>query len=300
MLALTWGVKVFLKITWVLSRGDTIVTHGNAMGVPLAIYSARLRNYDITGKPGKRKYKIVHMESGLRGNTGATRLLDAIYKFADKRSDTLFTPFNSTRKNLRSEEIKGKIILSGDVMKDVVRETLKIKPRTKNPKSNYVLASITRSIITKHDALQLLHAIRDSQMKTILILNPVIKNRIHKFGLSKLLVSDNIELMKPTDYPAFLNLLNNSKGAITDSTGVEEECAVLGKPCISTNDFLQIPELAESGVVRKAGCNYIAILGGLRKIKGGYWKVRKNSAMVSGSPTKRVADYLTRLERGSR
>lgn len=294
LMALVWGFGVFLKLARILSKGDVIVTHGNAMGVPLAIISTKVGKITKTNK----SYKIVHMESGFRGNTRSTKLLDTIYKFADKSSDILFTPFKSTQKNLHNTD--GKVILSGDVMKDVVKETMKIKTWTKKIKKDYVLANITRSVVTKQDALHMLHAMEDSPIDVIFIINPVIRKRVEKFGLNKMLKSKRIILMQPTDYPKFLHLLKNSKGCITDSTGVQEECAVLGKPCIVTNDFVQIPELAESGVVKKTGCNYIGILGGLRKIGNGRWKITSKDIMGSGSPTKKIADHLVSLERSSR
>lgn len=294
LMAIVWGMGVFLKLTRILSKGDVIVVHGNAMGVPLAIMATK------AGKMMKTKggHKIVHMESGFRGNTRSTRLLDAIYKFADRSSDVLFTPFKSTQKNLHNTD--GKVILSGDLMKDVVKDTLKIKTGAKKIKGNYVLANITRSIVTKQDALHMMGAMEDSPIDIVFIMNPVIRKRMEKFGLSRHLRSDRITLMQPVDYPKFLRLLRDSVGCITDSTGVQEECAVLGKPCIVTNDFLQIPELAEAGVVQKTGCNYIGILGCLRKISNGRWKIRTRDIMGPGSPTKKIADHLMGLERSSR
>ncbi len=288
LLALAWGFKVFVKLARILSSGDIIVTHGNAMGVPLAIYATKFS----TKKP-----KLVHTESGLRGNTSSARLVDFFFKFADKRSDILFTPFKSAEKNLKAEDIKGKIILSGDLMKDVVRETLKIRPKIKMPKGDYVVANITRSIVNRHDAKNLLYALVDSPIDVILIMNPVIRKRIEKFRLDKLLKSEKIKVMLTMDYPDFLHLIKNSKGTITDSTGVEEECAFMEKPCIVTNDFLQIPELEEFGIVKKTGRNYIAILNGLRKIKNGTWKIKAKNLFGSSSPTKKIANYLIALER---
>lgn len=290
-LALMWGLNVFVKLAAILSKGDVVVTHGNAMGVPVSIYASKF---------SLRNKKLVHMESGLRGNSSNTRLLDFIYKFADKRSDLLFAPFKSSMKNLKNSEINGKIIQSGDVMKDVVKETLKIKPKIKIPKGDYVVANITRSIINEVDAKHLLRALSDSPIDVLLIMNPVIKNRIEKFGLRKMLKSERIKPMQILDYPDFLHLLARSKGVITDSTGVEEECAALEKPCIVTNDFLQIPELEHEGVVKITGCNYIGVLGCLRKINDGRWKIKNKNILGKGNVTKMIADRIISLERSSK
>lgn len=299
LLAIVWGAGVFIKLSNKISKGDVVVTHGNTMGVPLVIFSTKLKNYDFTSKPGSdRSRKLVHMESGFRGGTKNARLLDMIYKFADKRSDVLFAPFDSAKNNLKSERVKGSVIVSGDVMKDVVKDVLKKKVKVKVPKK-FVLVNITRSVTNKHDAKQLLHAISDSPVEVVLMTNPVIKERIRKFGLGKMLRSGKVETREPANYPEFLHMLNKSAGAITDSNGVQEECAVLGKPCIVTNDFVQIPELEAGGVVRKTGCNYISIIKNLRRISEGKWKVKKSS-MGAGSPTKKIVDQLIKMERSSR
>jgi len=287
LLALIWGLGVFVKLAHILSHGDVVVTHGNAMGVPLAIYATRFSS---------KRPKLVHMESGFRGNTKNARLLDFIYRFADRRSDMLFTPFKSTEKNLKSGDIRGKVILSGDVMKDVVRETLKIKPKNRKPKGDYLVANITRSVVDRHDAKQLLHALSDSPIDIILIMNPVIKKRIRNFGLEGLIKSERIIQTPAMEYPDFLHLLKKSRGAVTDSTGVEEECAVLGKPCIVTNDFVQIPELEQSGILKRAGCNYIAVLSCLRKIRYGGWKIKNRNVITGGSPTKKIVDNILSLD----
>lgn len=290
-LALFWGLKVFTKLTTILSKGDVIVTHGNAMGVPLAIFASKL---------SIRKPKIVHMESGFRGNTKNTKLLDFFYKFADERSDFLFTPFKSSEKNLKKSKVRGKIVLSGDVMKEVVKETMSIRPRIKIPRGDYVVANITRSVISKEDAKHLLHALGDSPIDIVLIMNPVIRSRIERLGLNRMLNTEKIKIMQPLDYIDFLHLLSKSRGAVTDSTGVEEECAALSKPCIVTNDFLQIPELEHASIVKVVGCNYIGILGKLRKIRDGRWKIKDRGVLGKTNSTKLIADHLVKLVRSSR
>jgi UDP-N-acetylglucosamine 2-epimerase (non-hydrolysing) len=294
ILAMMWGIKVFFKLSNIIKKGDVVVIHGNTIGVPPTILATKIRNIVFPVKK-KDKKVLVHMESGFRGNTRSSILLDSLYSFADRNSDVLFTPFRSTEKNLRKEGVSGKVIVSGDVIRDVVHQTLKIKPKIRLPKGNYVVANITRSVVNKFDARHLFNAIRDSPIQVVLIMNPVIERRLEKFGLLGLVNSKNILVMKPMNYPDFLHLLKGSKGAITDSGGVQEECAVLGKPCIVTNDYLQIKELEDFGIVKVAGCNYISILSGLKKIRDGRWKPKSKFVTGIGNPTKRIADYLVRM-----
>jgi len=292
IMAMVWGVKVFFSISSIIKDGDVVVTHGNTMGVPPTIMATK-----INGVLGKN-HRTVHFESGFRGGTKSSRLLDVFYRFADRHSDVLFTPFRSTEKKLRSEGMRGKIILSGDVVKDVVKQTLKIKPGIKIPTGSYVVVNITRSIVNKFDARHLVEALRDSPLDIVLITNPVIEKRLEKFRLDKLLIAPNIKKMMPMDYPDFLHLVKGSVGVVTDSGGLQEECLVMRKPCIVTNDYLQINELRDFGVVKMTGCNYSGIISGLNKIRDGRWKL-VNIPTSAGSPTKKIADYLIMMEKNT-
>jgi UDP-N-acetylglucosamine 2-epimerase (non-hydrolysing) len=295
-LAMTWGLKVFLELSMKISKGDVVVTHGNTMGVPPTIMAAKIKNlgFSVRKEGGNT---IVHMESGFRGNTRSSMFLDGVYKFADSSSGVLFTPFRSTEKNLRSEGVRGKVVVSGDIVRDVVKESLKRKPGIKVPKGKYVVANFTRSVVDKFNALHILEAFRDSPVDVFLVMNPVIEKRLKKFRLNWMTKLPRIKTMRPMDYPDFLHLLKGSMGAVTDSMGVQEECAVLNKPCIVTNDFIQISELEHFGVVRVKGTSYIGILRALKKIHAGRWKpARPDLIFGKGSPSKRMADLLLGME----
>jgi UDP-N-acetylglucosamine 2-epimerase len=56
-----------------------------------------------------------------------------------------------------------------------------------------------------------------------------------------------IRLLEPQPYPAFVRLLARCAFVITDSGGLQEEAAALGKPVLVARDATERPELIAAG-----------------------------------------------------
>jgi UDP-N-acetylglucosamine 2-epimerase (non-hydrolysing) len=80
-------------------------------------------------------------------------------------------------------------------------------------------------------------------------LNPNVKEPVHQI-LSDI---DNIKLVEPQPYEAFVWLMNKSKLIITDSGGVQEEAPSLGKPVLVMRETTERPEAVEAGTVLLVG-----------------------------------------------
>ncbi len=79
--------------------------------------------------------------------------------------------------------------------------------------------------------------------------NPAVKQTIER-TLSNL---DRIFLIEPLDYVSFLRLLQAAWLIVSDSGGVQEEVASLGKPLLVLRKVTERPEALEIGVARLAG-----------------------------------------------
>lgn len=82
-------------------------------------------------------------------------------------------------------------------------------------------------------------------------LNPNVKEPVYKI-LSGI---DNISLISPLAYPAFIWLMEKSHLIITDSGGVQEEAPSLGKPVLVMRDTTERPEAVSAGTVILVGTN---------------------------------------------
>ncbi len=71
---------------------------------------------------------------------------------------------------------------------------------------------------------------------------------------------DRIALTEPLDYPAFVALMKESAGILTDSGGVQEEAPALGKPVLVLRETTERPEAGEAGTVQLVGTRPEAIV----------------------------------------
>jgi UDP-N-acetylglucosamine 2-epimerase (non-hydrolysing) len=63
----------------------------------------------------------------------------------------------------------------------------------------------------------------------------------------------NIHLINPLSYPAFVYAMNRAKLILTDSGGVQEEAPSLGKPVLVMRENTERPEAVEAGTVKLVG-----------------------------------------------
>jgi UDP-N-acetylglucosamine 2-epimerase (non-hydrolysing) len=70
---------------------------------------------------------------------------------------------------------------------------------------------------------------------------------------AKLGALPNVHLTGPLPYPAFVRLLLGTSLILTDSGGVQEEAAVLGRPALILRAATERPEVLQTGVVRLVG-----------------------------------------------
>lgn len=82
-------------------------------------------------------------------------------------------------------------------------------------------------------------------------LNPNVQKPVYEL-LSGI---NNIKLIAPLSYPAFVWLMEKSYLIITDSGGVQEEAPSLGKPVLVMRDTTERPEAVDAGTVLLVGTN---------------------------------------------
>ena len=80
-------------------------------------------------------------------------------------------------------------------------------------------------------------------------LNPNVKGPVHRLLAGR----DNVHLVKPAAYPAFVWLMDRSLLILTDSGGMQEEAPSLGRPVLVMRDTTERPEAVEAGAARLVG-----------------------------------------------
>ena len=210
----------------------------------------------ITAK--KECIKVCHIEAGLR--SGDLTMPEEINRLVtDRISDLLLTPDHISSDNLRSEGTpEHKIRLVGNIMIDALEANrnkaksldlgqilkpnridgpdLKIKiPREKA----YIALTLHRpSNVDKKEILEPLVDLFleevSNEFTLIWPVHPRTQRQLKDFGLwGKVSINNNIILLEPVGYHEMLRITMGARVMFTDSGGLQEECCVLGIPCIT-------------------------------------------------------------------
>lgn len=238
---------------YVYVHGDTTTTMASALA---SFYSGA---------------KICHIEAGLR-----TYNLQSPFPEEMNRqvtgiiSNFNFAPTDASRDNLIQEgKTKKNICVTGNTvidallygidrvnssefedkeieqLKSIIDPTKKIILVTGHRRENHGegfvrICEALKQIALEHPETQIIYPVH---------LNPKVKEPVYRI-LSGM---DNISLIDPLAYPAFIWLMEKSYLLITDSGGVQEEAPSLGKPVLVMRDTTERPEAVTAGTVILVG-----------------------------------------------
>lgn len=126
-------------------------------------------------------------------------------------------------------------------------------------------------------------------------LNPNVQKPVYEL-LDKI---DNIKLISPLAYPAFVWLMNKSKIILTDSGGVQEEAPSLGKPVLVMRDTTERPEAVNAGTVLLVGTDKDKIVNEVNSLLGDKERYSTMSTLHNpygdGKAAKRIVDFLEKI-----
>jgi UDP-N-acetylglucosamine 2-epimerase (non-hydrolysing) len=211
----------------------------------------------VTAK--KEHINVCHIEAGLRSND--LYMPEEINRLVtDRLSDLLLTPDKLSIQNLLNEGVAiDKIKFVGNIMIDSL-EKFKVKASNiqltdiieRNKLTGKDNNSITEilddqyGVITLHrpsnvDFIEVLEPLINfiilevtTEIPIIWPIHPRTKNQLKSFGLlEKVENCERIILLQPIDYLDMLRLNMGAKMMLTDSGGLQEECTILGTPCLT-------------------------------------------------------------------
>jgi len=210
----------------------------------------------ITAK--KELIPCAHIEAGLR-SWDMTMPEEINRLVTDRLSDLLFTPDMFSCDNLRKEGVpEDKIKFVGNIMIDTLEDqrekvaalTLEgiVAANSINCSMNsYALNDAGNySILTLHrpsnvDNQEILTGIVNflieeltRELALVWPIHPRTEKQLKSFGLwEKILNAEKLIPLKPLTYQELLRLNMDASIALTDSGGLQEECCVLGTPCMT-------------------------------------------------------------------
>ena len=208
----------------------------------------------ITAK--KENIKLAHIEAGLR-SFDMTMPEEINRLVTDRLADLLFTPDIISSENLQKEGApESKIKFVGNIMIDTLEKQLSTSEKLSlNDIVHNNIVSGSTPLELKENNFAVLTMHRPSNVDTEEILAPLIaflteelapgmslawtihprtRKQLELFGMwEKVLNNPDICLLHPLGYHEMLKLNMSSRIFLTDSGGLQEECCVLGTPCIT-------------------------------------------------------------------
>ncbi|WP_444626169.1 non-hydrolyzing UDP-N-acetylglucosamine 2-epimerase [Flavobacterium columnare] len=267
-----------------LSKPELVLVHGDTTTSSMVALAAFHRNI-----------KVGHIEAGLRTWNKQSPFPEEMNRQLTGRiSDFHFTPTLQSKKNLIDEKVDEKsILITGNTVIDALNKGVNkiesgytcddlvyIKSIIKTNKKVLLITGHRRENFGKGfedlcEAIANLAIDKEIQIIYPVHLNPNVQEPVYRI----LGALENVNLIKPVDYPAFIYLMQKSYVILTDSGGIQEEAPSLGKPVILMRDTTERPEAVESGTVLLVGTDKEKIITTVQQLledKALYHKMSKS------------------------
>ena len=276
------GIVNRIKPAAVLVEGDTNAVFATALaavklGIPVGHIEAGLRSFDLRMSEEHNR-----------------RLTDHISAY-------LFAPTENAERNLRSENVWGKIYVTGNTVIDAVSQHLPIAWK----KSKFREITFERFILaTAHRAenvdnicvlKNLVEAFDEAPISVVYPMHPRTKKRLRQSKLwRRIKNSKNIQLMPPLGYLDFLVLMKKCEMIVTDSGGIQEEATApsLRKHVLVTRLSTERPEAVEAGFAKVVGVRKNSILQAIEETLNDRKELPKKSPYGRGDAGTKIAKIL--------
>jgi len=210
----------------------------------------------------KLNIKTIHYEAGLR-SFDRTMPEEINRLVTDSISDYFFTTSVDADENLYKEGVSPeKVFMVGNLMIDTLEANLvkstnsKQKFELKNKQKNIDIQSLKSTgygVMTFHrpsnvdekinlERLVNIWGAISNKIPLVFPIHPRTYKNIQQFGLiEKIDTFPNLFLIEPLGYLEFIHLVSQSKFALTDSGGIQEETTHLNIPCLTVRPNTERP-----------------------------------------------------------
>lgn len=277
---------------WVLVQGDTTTTLAGALA---AFYN---------------RVKVGHVEAGLRTGDRYNPFPEEVNRtLTAQLADLHFAPTELARRNLCREGCDdASIVVTGNTVVDALWRALE-SPRPVSPGPSarpYILVTAHRrenhgpALARICDGLTaLLERHPDLFAWLPMHPSPVVRGLLTE----RLGEHPRVWLTAPLGYKQFVAAMHGSVFVLTDSGGVQEECAALGKPVLVLREHTERTEAVEAGVAQIVGTDAGQILHAASGLLGNAERYREmarpSDAYGDGKASERILDALQRFGQGA-
>jgi UDP-N-acetylglucosamine 2-epimerase (non-hydrolysing) len=271
------------KPTVVLVEGDTNGVLASALAavklnVPVGHVEAGVRSFDLR-MPEEHNRRLV-----------------------DHVSTYLFAPTENARRNLKRENVWGKIYVTGNTVIDAVMQHLPIAER--KSKILEMIRFKKFALVTAHRAENVdnptvlrafVESFIEAPLPIVYPVHPRTRKRLRQQKMwKKLSSSENVQILPPLGYFDFLLLMKKCEMMLTDSGGLQEEATAppLRKPVLVLRLSTETPEAVEAGFAKVVGVKKKKILEEIERTLNKRDELPLFSPLGDGTAGKKIIEIL--------
>ena len=234
-----FSAEVILRLNELLSSDgpDFVLSYGDVNST-LAAAIASTKNH----------IPFAHVEGGVRG--------DNLYnpeeinrRVSDVLAEVIYCCTKTDVRNLEQENFNpNRIVLSGDLMKDALVETIE-NYNINIRRGDFMVLTLHReeNVVHPERLRSIIKGLIKSDRRIVFPAHPRTLKQIQSNGLMKSLAKSKIEVVNAMGYLEFVKLLAEADKVLTDSGGVRREAYLMKKPCIVLIELSWFPEISQAG-----------------------------------------------------
>ena len=245
--------------------------------------------------------KIGHVEAGLR-SFDLRMPEEHNRRLTDHLSTHLFAPTKNAEKNLRNENVWGKIYVTGNTVIDAVIQHLpiaekksKILEKIKFDKFFLATAHRAENVDNPSVLKNFMDAFAEAPLPVVYPMHPRTRKRLIQNKLwQKYKNSKNLQILPPIGYFDFLLLMKKCELIITDSGGIQEEATApsIRKHVIVIRFSTERPEAVQAGFAKVVGTNKDYILKSLKETLNDKKELPKVSPYGDGKAAEKIVGTI--------
>lgn len=213
-----------------------------------------------------RKIPIAHLEAGLRTTKKLCPFPEELHRrLLSQLADIHLCPHESAAQNLRAEGIDpSSIVVVGNTLVEVLELILSGKEPSEGGKG--IVVTLHRRESWGGSFKNFPGKLRSvfPEYEITVVRHP---SSVHVFG-EECSEDPGITFVDPLSHEAFLRLIREAELVVTDSGGVQEECALLGMPVVVAREETDRPETLALPHVALGGNEPEGVFESIRMLQG--------------------------------
>jgi UDP-N-acetylglucosamine 2-epimerase len=289
--ALRWSSFLSYKLLKTLSKIKSrfLLVHGDTITTAVTSITSFFCPF--------KNWLTCHLEAGLRSFDFLEPFPEEISRVvADNFCDILFAVSDGAEKNLKKENVKGKIVKTGNTIVDSVKLALKRGKKSKRKK--FVLVNLHRNenLQSKSRMKKIVEILNSVTLPIYWPIHDQTKYALKKYNLWKNVKNNkNIEFSGLISYFQFLQEMRKCKFVITDGGSIQEESLILKKPCVILRMKTERVEGLKTGInfLTKLNVEYAKQI--IERLEGKFKIPKFKNPYGDNKVSKRIIEFLVNL-----